>query len=106
MITSTFGKGLLLFLMLVTSLAVNLEDNLVTRLGLEMNYGLVILTALGIAIMIAGQSLTTIFMIGMLSFIVNLPAGFILNFGVDREVYFGLMTSIISAPFVVWFFDA
>jgi hypothetical protein len=106
MITSTFGKGLLLFLMMVTSLAVNLDDNLITRLGLEMNYGLVILAALGIAIMIAGQSLTTIFMIGMLSFIVNLPAGFILNFGVDREVYCGLMTSIISAPFVVWFFDA
>ena len=106
MITSTFGKGLLLFLMMVTSLAVNLDDNLITRLGLEMNYGLVMLAALIIAILVAGQGLTTVFLVGMLSFIVNLPAGFILNFGIDREIYFGLMTSIISAPFVAWFFDA
>ena len=106
MITSTIGKGLLLFLMMVISLAVNLEDNLITRMGLGMNYGLVMLVALIIAMLVARQSLTTIFMVCMLSFIVNLPAGFILNFGIDREIYFGLMTSIISAPFVVWFFDA
>ena len=106
MITSTFGKGLLLFLMMVTSLAVNLDDNLITRLGLEMNYGLVMLAAFIIAILVAGQGLTTVFLVGMLSFIVNLPSGFILNFGIDREIYFGLMTSIISAPFVAWFFDA
>jgi hypothetical protein len=106
MITSTFGKGLLLFLMVITSLAVNLDDNLITRLGLDLNFGLVMVVALIIALMAAAQSLTVIFVIGMLSFIVNLPTGFILNFGIDREIYFGLMTSIISAPFVAWFFDA
>lgn len=92
-------------MMMATSLAVNLDDNLITRLGLDMNYGLVLLVALIIAILVAGQSLTTIFLVGILSFIVNLPAGFILNFGIDREIYFGLLTSIISAPFVAWFFD-
>lgn len=106
MITSTFSKGFLLFLMMVTSLVVNLDDNLITRLGLEMNFGLIMLAALIIAILTATQSLSVIFVVGMLSFIVNLPAGFILNFGIDREIYFGLMTSIISAPFVAWFFDA
>jgi branched-subunit amino acid transport protein len=83
MITSTFGKGFLLFMMMATSLAVNLDDNLITRLGLDMNYGLVLLVALIIAILVAGQSLTTIFLVGILSFIVNLPAGFILNFGIS-----------------------
>ena len=83
MITSTIGKGLLLFLMMVISLAINLEDNLITRMGLEMNYGLVMLAALVIAMLVARQSLTTIFMVGMLSFIVNLlgcrPIGYLVR---------------------------
>ena len=106
MMTSTIGKCLLLFLMMLISLAVNLDDNLITRLGLTMNYGVVILAALTIAIVASSQSLTVIFMIGILSFIVNMPEGFILKFGIDRDIYFGLMASIISAPLVSWFFDA
>ncbi|MDK1022703.1 MAG: hypothetical protein QGD92_00555 [Gammaproteobacteria bacterium] len=106
MVTTTFGKGLLLFFMMVISLAVNLDDNLITRLGLDMNYGLIAFVALVTAFLAAGRNLKVIFMIGILSLIVNMPVGFILNFGIDREVYFGLMASIVSAPFVAWLFDA
>lgn len=106
MITSTFGKGLLLFFMMVISLAVNLEDNLITRLGLDMNYGLIVFIALVTAFLAAGRNLKVVVLIGVLSLIVNMPVGFILNFGIDREIYFGLMASILSAPLIAWLFDA
>lgn len=105
MITTNLSKGVLLFLMIVISMAVNLDDNLIARFGLSMNYGLVFLAALAIALLAADQKLPVILVIGIFSLIANMPDSFILNFGLDRDIFFGLMASLVLAPLFAWFLD-
>ena len=105
MITSNLSKGFILFLMITATMAVNLDDNLLARPGFEMNFGLVLIAALIVAFLAAEQKMAVIFLLGAFSLIANMPADFALNFGLDRDIFFGLLSSITLAPVIAWFFD-
>lgn len=105
MIATNYAKVGLLCLLLCGTLLVNIDDNLLARLGLTGNYGLALAIALLIAMLAAGRKLPFILLIVMLSLIANMPEGFALNFGIGREVYFGLMVSLVLAPYIGQVFD-
>lgn len=105
MIIHNYAKIALLFLLMSATLLVNIDDNLLARLGLAANYGIAILAALIVAMMVAGRKLSVVVLVVLLSLIANMPQEFALNFGVNREVFFGLMVSLLIAPYIAHMFD-
>jgi hypothetical protein len=105
MIVSDYSKVALMFFLVSITLFINIDDNLMARIGLSANYGLALVAALVIAMLTMGQKLPFIVLIVILSFIANMPEGFPLNFGLPREVFFGLMVSLVLAPYLERIFD-
>jgi len=105
MIVSDYSKVALMFFIMSISLLINIDDNLMARIGFSANYGLALVAALVIAMLAMGRKLPFIVLIVTLSFIANMPEGFPLNFGFPREVFFGLMVSLLLAPYLERMFD-
>jgi hypothetical protein len=87
------------------TLLINVDDNLLARLGLTANYGVAALAALLVAMLVAGRKLPVVVLVVILSLIANMPQEFPLNFGMNREVFFGLMVSLVIAPYLAHIFD-
>ncbi len=105
MIIQNYAKVALLFLLMSATLLINIDDNLLARLGLTANYGIAVFAALIVAMLVAGRKLAVVVLVVLLSLIANMPQEFALNFGVNREVFFGLMVSLVLAPYIAQIFD-
>jgi hypothetical protein len=95
-------KAAAVFLMMVGTLACNIEDNLIIRLGLEFSYGIVFLIALAVTFLVYDRDILIIAVITFLSLDANMPAEFVFNFGLDRDLFAGLATALIIAPAIHW----
>jgi len=85
------------FLIFAVTLALNVGDNLLSRLGVD-NLGLVFLGALVITLFLAGRHAFIIAAAVLLSLNANMPSDFALNFGFDRDYYAGLMMALVLQP--------
>ena len=95
------SKGLLIFLVLTMTIAVNVGDNAMARLGFDQNYLLIGLFATIITGLIMHRNLFLVVLVLFLSIGANMPADFMLNFGMDRDYFVGALGAIVLSPIVV-----
>jgi len=93
-------KGIFIFLVLMMSIGINVEDNVLARLNLEQNYLMVALIAITITGLIRHRHLLLITLIFFLSIGANMPADYMLNFGIDRDYFVGVLGAIVLLPFI------
>lgn len=91
----------LLFVIFVSTLGLNLDDNLVARLGFTTNLGAILLLACVITFFVAGRHAVIIAAVVIFSLITNMPSDFSLNFGYDRDYYAGIMLALVFQPLLM-----
>lgn len=87
---------------MMVTLTCNIGDNIIVRLGFEFSYGVVALVAFAITLLIFHRDLVLISVILFLSLAANMPAEFLLNFGVDRDLFAGMALAVVLAPSINW----
>ena len=100
MYIADYAKPTLIFLVLMASMSINLDDNLIARLGISSGYGSAILVAIVMTVLLGGRHLVLISLTVLFSINANMPMEFVMNFGIDRDLYSGLMVSLVLIPFV------
>jgi hypothetical protein len=93
-------RGVTVFLVLAVMLGTNLEDNVIARLGLTVNYAHVAGAAFIGTALIANRGVFVIVVIVVSGLNANMPTDFVLNLGFDRDYYAGLMMAIVCQPFL------
>jgi hypothetical protein len=94
-----------LFFIFAATLTLNLDDNVIARLGFTGNYGFILAVALICTLFVAGRHAVIVAVVVMLCLNANMPVDFSLNFGYDRDYYAGLMAALVLQPILVWMFD-
>ncbi|HJN53295.1 MAG: hypothetical protein QGI68_20000 [Pseudomonadales bacterium] len=92
-------KGALISVLVFATLTVNANDGIITRLGLELGYGVIAVVSLLVATLLIGQTALMVALVVSMSLLANMPAEFVLNFGLDRDLYMGIATAVVLAPF-------
>jgi hypothetical protein len=95
----TFGKGALIFVAMIITFCVNADDGIISRLGIEFTFGLVASTSLLVSLLLIRQTTLIVGSVITLSLVANMPLGFVLNFGLDRDLYLGVAAAMICLPF-------
>lgn len=90
-----------IFFVLATTLATNTEDNLISRLGIEMSASYVLGLALLFSLMLSERNTFIVAIVAILSLNANMPLDFSLNLGIDRDYYAGLMFALLLQPVMV-----
>lgn len=103
--SSGFARGLVIFLMFMMTIAVNIEDNVIARLGFDNNYLLLTLISVVFAALLVHRKLMLVVLVLFLSLAANAPADFLLNFGIDRDYITGALVAIIIVPLIARFLD-
>lgn len=97
-------KFALVFLVLFISIAVNMPDGIIARLGIDPNYLIVTLGALAIAGLVAHRHLALIVLVTIMCIGANLPADYATQVGINRDVLTtGLITFAIAPYILRWF---
>ena len=98
-------KGGLIFLVLMITIAINLEDNMIARLGFQPTFLIITLVAVVITGLVMHRDLALVVLVLFLSVGANMPAGFMLNSGIDRDILTGILGAIILVPFIAKIID-
>jgi len=96
--SSGFMRGLVIFFLFMITIAINVEDNVMARLGFNHDYLLMTLISMVVASLLVYRRIALIALVLFLSVAANSPADFLLNFGLDRDVITGTLFAIIVAP--------
>ncbi|MCZ6501286.1 MAG: hypothetical protein O6945_02085 [Gammaproteobacteria bacterium] len=102
---TNFMKGGLIFLVLMITIAINLEDNMIARLGFQPTFLIITLVAVVITGLVMHRDLALVFLVLFLSVGANMPAGFMSNFGIDRDILTGILGAIVLVPLVAKIID-
>ena len=102
---SKLMKSILIFVVFLLSIAVNIEDNVVARLGFEANYLMMALIAVVVAGLLTYKRVMLIVLVISLSVAANMPEDFMLNFGVDRDLLLGVLVAIVIVPSIAGILD-
>lgn len=95
----------MLFLLFSVTLSMNLDDNLIARLGFSVNLGLILVLATTCTLFVARRRELIVALIVFLSLNANMPADFSLNLGYDRDLYGGLMLALLLQPLLMRVLD-
>ena len=95
----------LVFSVFITTFSMNIEDNLIARIGVQESYLCILIVAITCSALLAKHNLYLIATITMFSLNANMPADFSLNFGFDRDYYAGIMLAMVLQPIVARTFD-
>ena len=95
----------ILFLLFLVTLSMNLDDNLIARLGFSVNLGLILVLATTCTLFVARRRELIVALIVFLSLNANMPADFSLNLGYDRDLYGGLMLALLLQPLLMRVLD-
>ena len=95
----------ILFLLFSVTLSMNLDDNLIARLGFSVNLGLILVLATTCTLFVARSRELIVALIVFLSLNANMPADFSLNLGYDRDLYGGLMLALLLQPLLMRVLD-
>ena len=82
------------------TITINLEDNMIARLSFEPTLLKITLVAVVITGLVMHRNLALVVLVLFLSIGANMPAGFMLNFGIDRDIPTGILGAIILVPFI------
>lgn len=95
----------ILFLLFSVTMSMNLDDNLIARLGFSVNLGLILVLATTCTLFVARRRELIVALIVFLSLNANMPADFSLNLGYDRDLYGGLMLALLLQPLLMRVLD-
>ncbi len=98
-------KACFVFVMTLMTVAVNVDDNVVARLGFEQNYLIMALFAVVIAGLTVHRNLLLIVLVLALSTAANMPEHFMLNFGLDRDYFTGVLVAVVLVPVIGRFIE-
>jgi hypothetical protein len=93
-----FLQGLVIFFLFMITLAINVDDNVLARMGFSNDYLMVTLVSMVVAALLAYRHLALIVLVLFLSLTANAPADFLLNFGMNRDLILGTLVAIVIAP--------
>ena len=93
-----FMQGLVIFFLFMITLAINVEDNVLARMGFDDDYLLLTLISMVAAALLVYRKLTLVVLVLFLSLAANAPVDFLLNFGLDRDLITGTLVAIIVVP--------
>jgi hypothetical protein len=95
---ATLLRCTVIFLFLITTFGANMDDNLLARLGIEPSYCYVLGMALLFSVLLSERNAFIVAAVVFFSLNANMPMEFSLNFGLDRDIYAGLMMAILLQP--------
>ena len=99
------ARGALIFLVFTLSVAVNIDDNVLARLGFEQNYLLIALAGVVFTGLLMHRHALLVILVLFFSLAANMPADFLLNFGLDRDLILGFLVAIVIIPIVGRYLD-
>ena len=91
-------KVVLLFIVLMMTAAINMEDNFIARLGVDSNYLMMALVAVVFTGLLAYRNLLLIVIVLFLCVGANMPQDVMQNFGIDRDYLTGILVAIVLVP--------
>lgn len=94
-------KVLLLVVAVFIIFVVNMSGNVIVRLGFEADYWAAGLVTLAVAGLVKDQGPVMIILILLTGLVANMPQEFILNFGIDRDYFFGAFVGLVLTPTAV-----
>jgi len=101
----SFVKIALIFFVFLLTIAVNLEDNVLARLGFDFDFLMAALVAVVFTGLLAHRSVMLIVLVLVLSIGANMPGDFLLSFGIDRDYLTGVLVAVVIIPLVARIFD-
>ena len=93
-------KTILLFIVMLMTVAINMQDNFIARLGFDTNYLLVTLVAVVFTGLLAYRNLLLIVLVLFLCVGANMPADFMQNLGIDRDYLTGILVAVVLVPVI------
>lgn len=94
-------KFLLIFLVVLMSIAINLSDSMIARIGVDPDYLLLTLLALVITGMVAHQRLALVVLVVFMCIGANLPADFAQSLGIDRDLMTAGLVAVVVTPYII-----
>lgn len=94
------GKFILFSLIIFMSIAVNLPDSMIARLGFDANYLLAALVAMTIAALSIHRRMLLVLLLVACSIGANLPQETATYLGLDRDVLFATLIALVVVPFL------
>ena len=94
------AKFILFFLIIFLSIAINLPDSMIARLGLDANYLLAALASIVITGLILYRRMLLVLLVLSCTIGANLPERVIDSIGLDRDILFATLIALILAPFI------
>lgn len=94
------ARSIIVFVFLAVTLVMNVDDNLIARLGLQANFSFTLAAAILFTMFLIGRNMYVVATVVCLCLIANMPADFGLNFGWDRDIYAGIMVAVLVQPFL------
>ena len=93
-------KFVLFALICFLSIAINMPDSMITRLGLDTNYLFAALAAIVIAGLSVHRSMLLVILILTCTVGANLPQEMAVYLGLDRDILFATLIALIVVPFL------
>ncbi len=97
---SYIARFLLVFLVLAMSIAINMPENMISRLGFDANYLLVALVAVTITALIVHRRIVLIVSVVLLTVGANIPAEYVIEYGIDQDYLMAGLIALVIAPLV------
>lgn len=94
------GRSMIVFLFFAVTLTMNVDDNLLARLGLGGNFALIFALSVFFTAIMVGRSMLIVGTAVVLCLVANMPADFTLNFGFDRDYYAGILVALLLQPVI------
>jgi len=94
------AKFILFFLISFLSIAINLPDSMIARLGLDANYLLAALASIAISGLIVHRRMLLVLLVLACTIGANLPKEVIEYIGIDRDILFATLIALIVVPFI------
>ena len=98
--TKMLARFLLFTLIIFMSIAVNLPDSMIARVGMDANYLLAALVAMVIAALSVHRSMLLLLLILACAVGANVSLEIADYLGVDRDILFATLVALVIVPFI------
>ncbi len=94
------AKFILFFLIIFLSIAINMPDGMIARMGFDANYLFAALAAVAITGLIVHRRLFLVVLVMISTVGANLPVGITDQLGLDRDILVATLVALVVIPFV------
>jgi len=91
-------QAVFVFIVLFLSIAVNLPDSIIARMGFDADILMATLVAVVITGLIKHKNLLLILLVVFCSVMANMPDEVMHGWGLDRDYFFGVLVALVITP--------